>query len=336
MRMRSVTMNKGMVLSVWLLMANIWAVGANAQFSGLVAFGDSLSDLGNTYHAWGDQGSYVLAGYNSNFYKGGRWSNGRLWVEVLNDQLKLPVLQRNSGTNRTGTNFAWGGSTSGAGYSYELLANLQVQIGSYLRLSRSSGSHMPDISKTLFTVWSGGNDLIYRMDDGTAITPLQVVGNIGQAIAELYHAGGRYFLVPNLPPLGEKPNYVTNSYKRAEANRFVDRYNSLLQSELAQLQNGLSGVTIIQLDCNKLFRQILVDPATNGFADVKDSAYTGKPWYPPRYGYVVKNPDQYLFWDFTHPTRATHEILGTEAYKAVLNAVSHQRNQEISLVAPAH
>jgi phospholipase/lecithinase/hemolysin len=90
---------------------------ANAQkFSAVVAFGDSLSDLGNTYN----YSSYLtlwLIGYDSYYYDQGRWSNGPLWVEDLDQLLGFTALQRNDGTSLYGTDFAWGGSTSGDGYT---------------------------------------------------------------------------------------------------------------------------------------------------------------------------------------------------------------------------
>jgi phospholipase/lecithinase/hemolysin len=134
------------------------------SFSGIVAFGDSLSDLGNTYNELGSDGSYALAGYNSYYYDVGRWSNGPVWVENLARLLRLPALQINDGTSLYGTDFAWGGSTSGSGYSYyDLLSNLQAQVSSYVQLLSTSGAHMPNVSRTLFTVWSGGNDVIYKV-----------------------------------------------------------------------------------------------------------------------------------------------------------------------------
>jgi phospholipase/lecithinase/hemolysin len=53
------------------------------EFLGVVAFGDSLSDLGNTDNDLGDDLSYFIIGYNSYYYDQGRWSDGPVWVENL-------------------------------------------------------------------------------------------------------------------------------------------------------------------------------------------------------------------------------------------------------------
>jgi phospholipase/lecithinase/hemolysin len=123
-------------------------------FRGIVAFGDSLSDLGNTYNAV----SSSITGYNSYFYDNGRWSNGPVWVENLDRLLNLPALQRNNGTNLYGTDFAWGGSTTGTGATLYLFTNLQTQVSDYIGLLSTPNAAMPPISKTLFTVWAGGNN----------------------------------------------------------------------------------------------------------------------------------------------------------------------------------
>src|SRR5262245_27720906 len=122
---------------VCLVFALAWTAGTSwAQFTGLNAFGDSLSDLGNTYNALGgmgaDQAIYGLSGYTASAgrYDDGRWSNGPLWLEHLGGQLGLPPLMRNNGMQplTMGTDFAFGGSTTGTGYTDFILANLRTQV----------------------------------------------------------------------------------------------------------------------------------------------------------------------------------------------------------------
>ena len=81
---------------------------AAQNFSAIVAFGDSLSDLGNTFNDLGDDLSFFIIGYNSYYYDQGRWSNGPVWVEDLARLFGVDALQRNDGSNLYGTDFAWG------------------------------------------------------------------------------------------------------------------------------------------------------------------------------------------------------------------------------------
>ena len=130
-----------------------------ATYSKIFAFGDSLSDLGNTYNALGGTGSdeaiYYELGYTTqpNRYDNGRWSNSTLWVEHVNTALNLPTLRRNDGLQDifTHTNFAFGGSESGSGrLDFGLLPNLLTQIQSAIDLSLGS---VPQ--DALYSVWSG-------------------------------------------------------------------------------------------------------------------------------------------------------------------------------------
>ena len=309
-----------------------WQAAHGQKVSAIVVFGDSLSDLGNTYNLLGNWAAYGLADYNSWFYDEGRWSNGPLWIEDVALALGFPALQRNVGSHSYaetygtsilyGTDFAWGGSRSGDGSAFYILPNLQLQISYYLSILSGTPSYarMPKISETLFSVWSGGNDVIDEVTGlGESITPAEVAANIGKAIKTLYDSGGRFFFVPNLPPLGDKPSFLHTKYEDP-ANAFVAQYNPLLQAELAKLQGELAGVTIIPFDAYKKFEEVLAHPETYNLTNTTDSAYVSDSSHAHD-GYVVSNPEQYLFWDDTHPTITGQAIIGREAYKAIQTAL---------------
>jgi len=295
---------------------------AKAQdYTGIVAFGDSLSDIGNTVttlNFFGTNFTREQTGYNANFYDNGRFSDGSLWVEILDQDLGLPALEVNNGvTNTFGTDFAWAGSTSGTGNTSVLLPNLQTQIGYYTSQLATNNPALPSPATTLYTIWSGGNDVINLVDSSNAITPTQIAQNISNSITSLYDAGGRSFLVPNLPPLGYKPNYLTNSAKMQQANDFVDVYDPLLQSTLDSLSTNLPGIKLTNLDVYSVFEDMLTNPDNYGLTNVTSSAYTAST-NGPDYGSVVTNPDSYLFWDQTHGTATVNTILGNAAYTAVV------------------
>ena len=291
------------------------------DYTGIVAFGDSLSDLGNTVttlNVFGTNFTREQTGYNANFYDNGRFSDGPLWVENLNASLGLPTLEVNNGVSAiSGTDFAWAGSTSGTGNTAYLLPNLQTQIGFYTNQLASNNPALPSPATTLYTVWSGGNDVLNLINSGTAITPAQVALNISNSITSLYNAGGRSFLIPNLPPLGNKPDFLTNSANRQAANNFVNAYDPLLQSTLVSLSINLPGIRVTDLDVYSTFEDMLNNPANYGLSNVTNSAYTAST-NGPDYGYVVTNPDSYLFWDQTHGTATVNAILGNAAYLAVV------------------
>src|SRR5215510_6282360 len=100
----------GLLLTCWMTLTT----GA-AEYNGLIAFGDSLSDLGNLYNTLRAGGSdemiYMDIGYTAapGRYDNGRYSNGPLWVEHLADQLGLGPLAPNNGYQplTVGTDFAY-------------------------------------------------------------------------------------------------------------------------------------------------------------------------------------------------------------------------------------
>jgi phospholipase/lecithinase/hemolysin len=298
---------------------------ANAQkITAIVAFGDTFSDLGNTYTKLGDWGAIGLADYNSYFYDNGRWSNGPIWLEEVNRQFGFIVLQRNDGTSLYGTDFAWGGSTTGIGYSWTVLANLKTQVFSYTNLLTLKYGRMPPISHTLFTIWSGATDVIYYVTgDEPGLQPQQVCDNIAFAITWIYNNGGRYFFVPNLPPLGDKPNFRPHPKYMQLANAFVASYNPLLKARLDLLQLTLIGITIIPFDVHTLFEQVLQDPAKYGLTNVTNTAFMSDS-NEPHGGSEVNNPDQFLFWDGTHPTVVGHEIIADQAYLTIQKALGRK------------
>ncbi|HEY7089188.1 MAG TPA: SGNH/GDSL hydrolase family protein, partial [Tepidisphaeraceae bacterium] len=153
-------------------------------FSGLLSFGDSLSDVGNTYGA-----TFGLSPGGSPYYNG-RYSNGPVWVEdlALDQALAVPTLSRSGGLD-----YAYGGAETGTGNTSLVIWNLQKQVSTYL------GNHTPSPTQ-LVTLWAGANDFF---DGQTNVaTP---VNNIATSIGSLATAGAKTFLVPNLPLLGDTP-----------------------------------------------------------------------------------------------------------------------------------
>ena len=294
-------------------------------YSKIFAFGDSLSDLGNTYNALGGTGSdeaiYYEVGYTSQpgRYDNGRWSNGMVWVEHVNAALNLPTLRRNDGIQDilTHTNFAFGGSESGSGHlDFGLLPNLLTQIQSAIDLSLGS---VPQ--DALFSVWSGGNDVINYIGDNQPNTPAGIdaltttmAGNISTGIINLYNAGARHLIVPNLPALGDKPSFV-NTANQAFANDIVASYNPKLAAAIAAFGTAHPDATVTGWDVYTQFQDMLSNPGSYGFTNTEVAALnnTTEP-YP---GVVVANPDSHVFWDQTHPTAAGHAILGQSALAAL-------------------
>lgn len=303
----------------------------SGPYTGMVAFGDSLSDGGNLNSLLNglapENEVQHLTGWDPDYYYNFRFSNGPVWVDYLYTSLGFGLMGSmgtNDGVNKMdGTNFSWAGSRSGAGFYRVLFPNLQPQIGSYVTQLAASNPALSDPATTLFTIWSGANDVFASVEYADPVTPAQVAGNIATAINTLYASGGRSFLVPNLPPIGMIPSYLNDPVKGPQAEAFVNTYNALLDAQLDALSGSLEGIDIIKVDVHGLFLLIMDDPEAYGFTNVTDTAYVryGEEPYPvrdPPYGELAPNSEGYFYWDAAHGTTAANALIAQAAYEAVI------------------
>jgi phospholipase/lecithinase/hemolysin len=265
------------------------------HYTGVVAFGDSLTDTGNRYAATGGTDP------TSPPYDAGRWSNGPIWVEYLAEGLGL---QAPTPSALGGTDYASADAgTALSGYAHNGSPNIGTQINSYL------GTHPTIDSGQLFVLWGGTNDFSPHSTPDPAAT----LANLTAEITELAHAGAKQFLVPNLMPLGEVPGVKTlGPAVEARYDNLSAQFNTQLAAAAPQLEARL-GVKIHQLDVYGLIQQVLANPGEFGITDVTDQAKSGDEGDP---GVVVPNPDQYLFWDNIHLTETFQRLLGSRAIQA--------------------
>jgi thermolabile hemolysin len=154
------------------------------ELNAIYAFGDSLTDTGNAHLA-------SLGTVAPPPYYWGRFSNGPVWVEELATRCGLPAPEPSI---VGGTNYAWGGATSGSGFSVFGTPNLGLQVQQFL----ADGIELD--GDELLVVWIGANDVLY-----TSTAPWDAARNVAEHIETLALEGGRVFLVPNLPPIGQTP-----------------------------------------------------------------------------------------------------------------------------------
>jgi phospholipase/lecithinase/hemolysin len=250
------------------------------DISGIVSFGDSLTDTGNLYTATGQPAAP---------YYDGRFSNGSVWVEYLANQLGVAAP---TASLLGGTNYAWAGAATGDGVNADGIPNTGLQISTYL------ASNTPTASQ-LFTLWAGANDfLAFGQTD-----PSVPVANIANEITTLANAGAKLVMVPNLPMLGDLPGTNTLPQSDRDAlDQLSSSFDSLLHSELGVLRQSL-GITIFEPDINSFLQSAIANPAQYGFTDVTTSAL----------GDGVLSGQGYLFWDEIHPTTAGHQLVADVA-----------------------
>ena len=137
------------------------------QVSNLLAFGDSLSDMGNAKDS-------ILNVPDVPPYWQGRFSNGPVWLEYVSEAYGLTTTV--GSLSEQGDNRAFGGAQTGQGFSYLLLPNVGTQIGNYLANVQTA---IP--SNDIIALWAGGNDFLY----GTANSDT-IVANMESHLRQLH------------------------------------------------------------------------------------------------------------------------------------------------------
>ena len=271
--------------------------------SNLIAFGDSLSDMGNGKNS-------ILNVPDVPPYWQGRFSNGQVWLEYMSDAYGLSTTI-GSGT-AAGDNRAFGGSQTGAGYSYVLLPNVGTQISNYLANVQTT---IP--STAVVSLWSGGNDFLYGTANANTIAT-----NMEAHIRQLEGAGADEFIIPNLPPLESTPEVMSRTQNQQNniASEVV-QYNQKLATLVSDLSAEL-GITIHSIDAWSIFKDILQNKESLGLSNVQDAACSGGVSLLPlpicsSGDTVASNVDEYLFFDKAHPTRVMHRFIGRYAVESV-------------------
>jgi phospholipase/lecithinase/hemolysin len=261
------------------------------QITGIVSFGDSLSDVGNDYLASGGTQPAPVANYSQ-----GRFTNGGNWLDYLAHDLGVaaPVASLAGGSD-----YAFGGASTGSGTTTyapgQQVPNVDSQIAMYL------SNHAPTAGE-LFTIWAGGNNLLISNQTNPTIP----AGDIAHEITTLAAAGAKQFLIPNLPLLGEIPlSSGLSLAQRQGLDAWSVGFNQTLQAEATMLQNSL-GIQIHIVDIQGLFQKVLSDPQNYGFTNVTGSAINSS-----------LNGDGYVFWDGEHPTTATDALIAEVAAQSV-------------------
>ncbi|SEI75902.1 SGNH/GDSL hydrolase family protein [Nitrosomonas eutropha] len=295
----------GVLFLAFMLSGAVWAT----PFTSLYAFGDSLSDGGNSPTAV--TSIYKLLGNNCDPthpcppYVGGHYSNGPVAVEYLANSI-LPG-GANSGNF---FNFSVAGATSGIGNYGDGgsatssgifgLPGISLEIGGYL--FASGGVADPD---ALYFVWGGANDFL------TLDSPTAAAQNIAANVDKLMAAGATHFFVPNLPDLGLTP-LAAEGNVQGLATLFSTTFNTVLSSELAALGTQFPVAEILQFDTYSFFNRIVGDPAAYGFTNAQASCLAFQAG-----GVRCSNPDQYVYWDDLHPTTQAHALFGSVFARAI-------------------
>lgn len=198
----------------------------------MVWFGISL--IGTSSTAFGYSTVLSLGDSLSDTGNIGRYSNGDFWVELLADHY-----------GATHINMAYAGATTGDDNPAAGLTSTGLNW---------QAAHVAAIPQdTLVTLWAGGNDFLQGRSSKEA------AANIITALDKLYSAGARDFLIPNLPDIGNTPQFqILGQPLAAGASAWSLDFNSNLEIQLQGFNNSNSGVNLFALDSFTIFNSFPV------------------------------------------------------------------------------
>ena len=291
------------------LAAPCWAAA-----QGMVVFGTSLSDPGNAFAVLGEATTppdwsvdkFLVP--DQPYARGGHhFSNGATWVEQLARSIGEAKSAKPAFAPGGGTNFAFGGARARA---FGDSPDLGKQVGIFLQ---SSGGKAP--AKALYVIEMGGNDMRDALlefasgRDGSDILNAALFA-IAENAQALYARGARRFLIWNMPNVGLTPALNPDPAAVFLANLLAEEFNKGLAFLVLEPLKS-AGAEVAVVDAYAKLKAVTASPATFGLSNAKTACISvAAP-------YSCAHPNDYLFWDGIHPTKAGHEILAHEAARVL-------------------
>jgi phospholipase/lecithinase/hemolysin len=294
--------------------ASLAAVEPARAYTALFAFGDSLSDAGNTFIE--DKGASPLYPYFD-----GHASNGPTWVEDLSVKLGLGTLKPSLAG---GDDFAFGGAETGPtaiNPAKPHATDLPDQVAAYER------AHPTAVPGALYTLDIGANDIRSALEDyasgkitlgegKTVVT--QAEDNTIDAVDDLYALGARNLLFFGVQNLGNTPRF-DGTPLQGLATELSASFHTAVIDALQPLEKD--GLKVFDLKPEAAFAKIKADPEAYGFTNVTDPCWTGT-MTDPESGTLcsptLAGQDEYLYWDMAHPTAAGHRVIANIAYGTLM------------------
>jgi outer membrane lipase/esterase len=318
------------------MMALAGAAHAAGPFTGVTAFGDSLSDSGN-YSA--GLGLPVPLRFTTN--------PGHTAIEDVASFYGLTLSASATG----GTNYATGsaGVVTNVPASPAFVPTETQQITSYLAANPKLDPNR------LYSVFGGANDIFYHATSvGAAATAAQLIANAtaglppaqaaavaaqitaavqqqagvstletpaqaglainsagtqeARLIGQMLDAGARYVVVFALPDIGRTPQAAAQNAVSPGAAAALTQLSTVFNQAL---NNNLSGRTgIIPVNTFAFLNEVLASPTQYGFVNTSTPACTtaSSLTCTPATLVTANAASTYLFADGVHPTSTTHAL----------------------------
>lgn len=267
---------------ILLLLFGIVVLPTQGAFKSLYIFGDGLSATTDNPQV-------------GPLYYGQRYSNGRVWIEVLAQRQGLAF-------DNTRNNSYWDHNSS----------NLLIQVKNFVPPA--------DVANDLFVVWVCNADtydaasaLLYNSAYPYINANIQSQSNHLQIITSLYAKGVRTLILPNAVDLGRIPAFNAGTLAPTLHAVCAD-YNTRFSNTINQARALCPGLTIYTPDFYTLMNNVLANAANYGLTNTLSSKGLSIDALDSRnYGYPAAATNGYgtnwVFWDPANPTAKLHAVM---------------------------
>jgi thermolabile hemolysin len=273
-------------VGIWVLV--LASFSASAGFSSLYVFGDALSATADANFSPGPP-----------YYYQQRWSNGRVWVEVLAQRqgLNFDIINNNDS------------------YYDHNSGDLVTELATY--------NAPADVSTALFVVWVCNADTFDAAQNHDSSLTWPLANTVSQSnhlliITTLYAKGVRNLIMPNAVDISEIPAYNRSSFASVMHNGCV-AYNAALANTINQARILCPGLTIYTPDYYTLLNNVLTNASYYGLTNALYQGYSIDALEDPSIPNLTLNGQgtNYIFWDPQDPTAQLHEIMADVAQQII-------------------
>jgi phospholipase/lecithinase/hemolysin len=250
---------------------------AQAAFTALYVFGDAISTTTNN-----------TSGLP--YYYGQRYSNGRVWVEVL--------AQRQGLTYDPNKNWS---------YFYNTSTTLVANVSSFTAPANASNA--------LFVIWVNCADLWFPATySGTSMAQWtnainQAQTNHYKAVTNLYAKGARTLIMPNAVDLSTIPLFNASANANFIHLRCLD-YNIAFSNTLNRIRASCPNLVLYTPDFFALLTNLIAHPTNYGVTNALGDGLSIDAIDAVNFGFPSAATNgfgtNYIFWDPMDPTAMVH------------------------------
>jgi thermolabile hemolysin len=258
-----------------------------AAFTSLYVFGDGISTTTNNPSP-GSQ------------YYGKRYTNGRVWVEVL--------AQRQALTYEPNKNWS---------YFYNSSTTMLAHVIS---------SQPTNAGTSLFVIWVNCADLWFpAMYSGTSLSQWTNAINQSQinhykAATNLYAKGARTLIMPNAVDLSTIPEFNQSVNTNFIRQRCLD-YNIAFSNTLNRIRTSCPDLTLYSPDFFALLTNMIAHPASYGLTNLLDRGRSVDALDAQNFGYPRAATNgygtNYIFWNVDNPTAMVHAWMANNVQQLI-------------------